>query len=57
MIVADTNTITYLYINSEKSAQAGQLLMRKPKWIAPSLWKSEFRIMTLLVNVCHENLI
>ena len=43
MIVADTNTIAYLYINSEKSAQAEQLLMREPRWIAPSLWKSEFR--------------
>ena len=43
MIVADTNTIAYLYINSDKSAQAEQLLMREPRWIAPSLWKSEFR--------------
>ena len=43
MIVADTNTIAYLYINSEKSAQAEQLLMREPRWIAPSLWKNEFR--------------
>lgn len=43
MIVADTNTIAYLYINSEKSAQAEQLLLRDPNWIAPSLWKSEFR--------------
>ena len=43
MIVADTNTIAYLYINSEKSTQAEQLLMREPRWIAPSLWKSEFR--------------
>jgi predicted nucleic acid-binding protein len=43
MIVTDTNTIAYLYINSDKSAQAEQLLMREPRWIAPSLWKSEFR--------------
>ena len=43
MIVADTNTIAYLYINSDKSAQAEQLLLREPRWIAPSLWKSEFR--------------
>jgi hypothetical protein len=37
MIVADTNTIAYLYINSEKSVQAEQLLILEPKWIAPSL--------------------
>ena len=43
MIVADTNTIAYLYINSEKSTQAEQLLTREPRWIAPSPWKSEFR--------------
>ena len=51
MIVADTNTIAYLYINSEKSAQAEQLLMLEPKWIAPSLWKSEFRsVLTLYLQ-------
>lgn len=51
MIVADTNTIAYLYINSEKSAQAEQLLIREPKWIAPSLWKSEFRnVLTLYLR-------
>ena len=51
MIVADTNTIAYLYINSEKSAQAEQLLMLEPKWIAPSLWKSEFRsVLTLYLR-------
>lgn len=43
MIVVDTNTIAYLYINSEKSAQAEQLLMLEQKWIAPGLWKSELR--------------
>lgn len=43
MIVVDTNTIAYLYLNSEKSAEAERLLMLDPEWIAPSLWKSEFR--------------
>ncbi len=31
MIVADTNTIAYLYINSDKSAQPEQLLLREPR--------------------------
>ena len=51
MIVADTNTIAYLYLNSEKSAQAEQLLILEPKWIAPALWKSEFRnVLTLYLR-------
>lgn len=48
MIVVDTNTIAYLYLNSEKSALAEQLLMLEPKWIAPNLWKSEFRNVLML---------
>lgn len=43
MIVADTNTIAYLYINSEHSPQAERLLVLEPIWVAPNLWKSEFR--------------
>ena len=51
MIVADTNTIAYFYINSEKSAQAEQLLVLDSKWIAPGLWKSEFRnVLTLYLR-------
>ncbi|MDD2724185.1 MAG: type II toxin-antitoxin system VapC family toxin [Methylovulum sp.] len=55
MIVADTNTIAYLYLNSDKSAQAEQLLMLEPKWIAPGLWKSEFR--SVLSHYLHKNLL
>jgi predicted nucleic acid-binding protein len=43
MIVVDTNTLAYLYLNSDESAQAEQLLTLEPEWIAPRLWKSEFR--------------
>jgi predicted nucleic acid-binding protein len=51
MIVADTNTIVYLYFSSEKSIQAEQLLILEPKWIAPNLWKSEFRnVLTLYLR-------
>ena len=42
MIVADTNTIAYLYLNSEKSAQAEQLLTIEPKWIAQISGKVSF---------------
>lgn len=51
MIVVDTNTIAYLYLNSEKSVQAEQLLTLEPTWIAPKLWKSEFRnVLTLYLR-------
>ncbi len=48
MIVADTNTIAYLYLNSEKSPQAEKLLEKEPNWVAPRLWKSEFRNLLAL---------
>ncbi|MCG5523912.1 type II toxin-antitoxin system VapC family toxin [Ectothiorhodospira haloalkaliphila] len=43
MIVVDSNIIAYLYLPSEPSAQAEQLLALEPHWAAPTLWRSEFR--------------
>ncbi len=43
MIVVDTNIITYFYISSEKSPQAGKLLSLDQQWKAPILWRSKFR--------------
>jgi predicted nucleic acid-binding protein len=43
MIVVDTNILAYLYLNSDNSSQAERLLTLEPNWIAPRLWKSEFR--------------
>ena len=43
MIVVDTNVIGYLYLTSERSAQAEQALLKDPLWSAPLLWRSEFR--------------
>ncbi|MBS1255724.1 MAG: hypothetical protein MAG581_01533 [Deltaproteobacteria bacterium] len=43
MIVVDTNVITYLLISGEHSQQAEKLLRHDPHWIAPFLWRSEFR--------------
>jgi predicted nucleic acid-binding protein len=51
MIVADTNTIAYLYLHSEKTALAEQLLKTDSHWVAPRLWKSEFRnVLTLYIR-------
>ena len=43
MIVVDTNIIGYLYLTSERSIQAESALLKDPGWIAPLLWRSEFR--------------
>ncbi len=43
MIVVDTNIIGYLYLSSERSEQAERALLLDPEWVAPVLWRSEFR--------------
>lgn len=43
MIVVDTNLIGYLYLESEHSRQAEQALLKEAHWVAPALWRSEFR--------------
>jgi predicted nucleic acid-binding protein len=43
MIVVDTNIIAYLYLESDRSAQAERLLEKDAQWSAPLLWRSEFR--------------
>lgn len=43
MIVVDSNILAYLYLPTGFSEQAELLLLKQPKWIAPVLWRSEFR--------------
>jgi predicted nucleic acid-binding protein len=43
MIVVDTHVIAYLYLPTEFTEQAEQLLGRESVWTAPLLWRSEFR--------------
>ena len=43
MIVLDTNIIGYLYLTSDRSTQAEEVLLKDSHWIAPLLWRSEFR--------------
>jgi predicted nucleic acid-binding protein len=43
VIVVDSNILAYLYLPSDFTDQAEQLLASDPNWIAPILWRSEFR--------------
>lgn len=43
MIVADTNIISYLLLPTSFSDEVDRLFTLDSAWIAPTLWKSEFR--------------
>jgi predicted nucleic acid-binding protein len=43
MIVVDTNILAYLYLPGEKTEQSEQAITKDPEWVAPVLWRSEFR--------------
>lgn len=43
MIVADTNVIAYLRLPSPLTPVAEALFTIDPDWVAPPLWRSEFR--------------
>jgi len=51
MIVVDTNVIAYLHLPGPHSAQAEQCLLSDAEWVAPPLWRSEFRnILALYIR-------
>jgi len=43
VIVVDTNILACLYLPGEFTAVAEDLLDSNPEWVAPVLWRSEFR--------------
>lgn len=55
MIVVDSNILAYLYLPTEFSSQAEQLLANDPVWAAPLLWRSEMR--NVLAHYIRKNLL
>ena len=43
MIIVDTNILIYLYIEGEYTSKVESLLSIDCNWVAPLLWRSEFR--------------
>jgi len=43
MIVVDTNIVCYLLLSSTNTSKAEALFQKDPHWVAPLLWRSEFR--------------
>jgi len=43
MIVVDTNVIAYLFLKGDQTEQSKSLFLFDSEWIAPLLWRSEFR--------------
>lgn len=51
MIVVDTNVIAYLYMEGDFSQQARTIYQQDSIWVAPYLWRSEFRnILTIYLR-------
>ena len=55
MIVVDTNILAYLYLPTEHTQKVEALLANEPEWIAPTLWRSEFR--NVLALYIRKNLL
>lgn len=55
MIVVDVNVMAYLFLPSEFTDQAEKLMAADPDWVAPPLWRSEFR--NILANYLRKGLL
>lgn len=51
MIVVDTNILAHFWLPSDSTDLCDALYQKDPQWIAPILWRSEFRnVVTLYLR-------
>lgn len=43
MIVVDTNILAHFWLPSDSTELCDELYQKDPQWVAPILWRSEFR--------------
>lgn len=55
MIVVDNDVISYFWLEAERTNAARGVRARDANWIAPRLWKSEFRNV-LYLHIQHRGL-
>jgi predicted nucleic acid-binding protein len=55
VIVSDTNLVAYLLLRGRHSKEAEAVYKRDPMWVAPLLWRSEFR--NVLALYLHRGLL
>ena len=48
MIAVDTNLLVYLWLRSDKTGVSEKIHHCDPLWVAPFLWRSEFRNVVAL---------
>ena len=48
MIVVDTNILAHFWLPSDSTELCDKLFQKDPEWIAPTLWRSEFRNVVAL---------
>lgn len=57
MIVADTNLVAYLLLEGPQVAAAEGVFRKDSAWVAPALWRSEFRnVLAMLLRQKRLNL-
>lgn len=50
MIVVDSNILVHFFLSGEQRSLLERVHSRDPEWVAPILWRSEFRNVCMKMN-------